>query len=141
MIRFFRTTQQSVIAVQSVIAPDAETIDKLIWLLGDASPIDKENVEAWFSGPRKEMITPWSTNAVEITQNMGIVGVQRMEEFFPVKGADAIYDHMLQALYNGLDQQLFTIKHNPEPILEIDDIAAYNEAEGLALNTDEIEYL
>jgi phosphoribosylformylglycinamidine synthase len=27
------------------------------------------------------MITPWSTNAVEITQNMGIEGIIRIEEF------------------------------------------------------------
>lgn len=141
MIQFFRTTQQSVIAVQSVKTPDNATIEKLVWLLGEATPISEPKLEGWFAGPRKEMITPRSTNAVEITQNMGIDGIIRMEEFFPVQGAQAAYDHMLQALYQGLDQEVFTIYHQPEPVMEVDDIAAYNEKEGLALSADEIEYL
>ena len=64
-----------------------------------------------------------------------------MEEFFLVPGRDASFDPMLQVLYEGLDQELFTIDRAPEPILEISDIAAYNAKEGLALNPDEIEYL
>jgi phosphoribosylformylglycinamidine synthase len=35
----------------------------------------------FFVGPRAAMITPWSTNAVEITQNMGIKDIIRIEEF------------------------------------------------------------
>ena len=35
--------------------------------------------------------------------------------------------------YTKLDQDIFTIHHTPEPIVEIDDIAAYSETEGLAL--------
>src|SRR5204863_8778434 len=41
----------------------------------------------------------------------------------------------------GLDQNLFTIHHLPEPIREIDNIAEYSEKEGLALSGEEIEYL
>ena len=141
MILFFRTTSNSVIAVQSSRAIDAPTIEKLVWLLGDAVPVENSSVEGWFAGPRKEMITPWSTNAVEITQNMGIQGIFRMEEFFPASGPDASFDHMLQKLYHGLDQQVFNIYHDPEPVIEITDIAAFNEKEGLALTDDEIDYL
>ena len=141
MILFFRTPQQSVIAVQPAQTPSHETIGKLTWLFGGALHISKLSIEGWFTGPRKEMLTPWSTNAVEITQNMGIEGIMRMEEFFPVSGRDAFVDHMLQALYNGLDQDIFDIYHDPEPIMEVNDIAAYNEQEGLALSEDEIDYL
>ncbi len=141
MILFFRTPQQSVIAVQSAHTPSPETINKLIWLFGGATHLPELTLAGWFTGPRKEMLTPWSTNAVEITQNMGIPGLFRIEEFFPVSGKDARYDHMLQALYPGLNQEIFTIYHDPEPIMEIGDIAAYNEQEGLALNVDEIDYL
>lgn len=87
------------------------------------------------------MITPWSTNAVEITQTMGLVGIERMEEFFPVADETVAYDPMLQVLYQSLDQELFTVHHAPQPVLEIDDIAAYSNKEGLALSQEEVEYL
>ena len=93
-----------------------------------------------FVGPRKEMITPWSTNAVEITQNMGISGIIRIEEFID-GNAQSSFDPMLQAFYKGLTQSLFTINHQPDPVLYIDDISAYNKQEGLALSPDEIQYL
>ncbi|MFZ5431981.1 MAG: phosphoribosylformylglycinamidine synthase [Bacteroidota bacterium] len=141
MILFFRTPQPSVIAVQSAQAQSPENIEKLSWLLGNATLLDTPVLEGWFTGPRKEMLTPWSTNAVEITQNMAIPGIIRMEEFFTVSGESASYDHMLQALYHGLEQDIFTILHEPEPIREVYDIAAYNEQEGLALSEDEIDYL
>ena len=63
----------------------ADDISKLTWLFGEAMHINAESVDGFFVGPRKEMITPWSTNAVEITQNMGISGILRIEEFFKVE--------------------------------------------------------
>src|SRR3712207_9488025 len=93
-----------------------------------------------FVGPRREMITPWSTNAVEITQNMSLNGILRIEEYFPVESEDAEHDPMLHRMYKGLDQDIFTINHNPEPIKYVDDLEKYNEEEGLALSEDEIAY-
>jgi len=87
------------------------------------------------------MVTPWSTNAVEITQNMSLKGIQRIEEYFPVASADAEHDVMLQRLYNGLDQTIFNIDIAPAPIRYIDNLEEYNEAEGLALSAEEIVYL
>lgn len=120
-----------------------QTIDiqKLIWLLGDAKPLPEKTLSGYFVGPRKEMITPWSTNAVEITQTMGIQNIIRIEEFAEVQDSSASHDRMLQHLYNGLDQELFSIHHTPEPIIEVDDIAAFSEKEGLALSQEEVEYL
>ncbi len=100
-----------------------------------------EKIEGFFIGPRKEMITPWSTNAVEITQNMGIENISRIEEYFKVENERAKYDPMLQVLYRDLDQTIFSTDQKPEPIRKIDNIAAYNEQEGLALNPEEIQYL
>src|SRR5690606_40357280 len=40
-----------------------------------------------------------------------------------------------------LNQEIFTINIEPESILEIEDIAAYNQQEGLSLSEDEVEYL
>ena len=87
------------------------------------------------------MITPWSTNAVEITQNMSLDGILRIEEYFPVESEQATHDPMLQRMYNGLDQNIFTIDHRPEPIKYVDDLEKYNEEEGLALSEDEMAYL
>ena len=129
------------IALDTPVQPDGITREKLEWLFDRARILDHPRVEGYFVGPRKEMITPWSTNAVEITQNMGIEGIRRIEEFFRVDGEDAPYDPMLQNLYHHLDQQLFSIDREPDPVIQVEDIAAYNREEGLALSPDEIEYL
>ena len=100
-----------------------------------------KSIKGFFVGPRREMITPWSTNAVEITQNMGIEGIRRIEEFHEVASKDAPFDPMLQAMYHNLDQKVFTVNRKPEPVQHIDDIAAYNQKEGLALSDEEIAYL
>jgi len=141
MIQFFKSQNKSIIAVDSINPLDKESTDKLVWLFSGAEFIKQQTIQGWFVGPRIEMLTPWSTNAVEITQNMGITGISRIEEFFNVKNEKADYDPMLQAIYDNLTQKIFKINRKPEPILNIDDIAAYNEKEGLALSEDEIEYL
>jgi len=149
MIVFFKsggslaTGQESarkVFAVQVAQALDAVTTDKLIWLLGEAIKIDDESISGQFIGPRAAMITPWSTNAVEITQNMAIKGVHRIEEYRQVDG-DPAFDPMLSQRYDGLNQHIFDINVSPEPILSIENISAYNQQEGLALNEEEITYL
>lgn len=141
MILFFRTKSNIVYAVGSQHPLQTTDIEKLTWLLGEAQPLEAASVSGQFIGPRKEMITPWSTNAVEITQTMGIAGIFRIEEFEEATGSAPVYDRMLQFLYKGLDQDLFTIVHTPEPILEVGDIAAFSRQEGLALSTEEIDYL
>ncbi|MDR0230963.1 MAG: phosphoribosylformylglycinamidine synthase [Dysgonamonadaceae bacterium] len=141
MILFFKTTTDTIIAVDAIGKLPKEDVKKLVWLFSEAELLKKETVSGWFVGPRREMITPWSTNAVEITQNMGISGIARIEEFFVAPNKYAEHDPMLQRVYNGLDQTIFTVNKKPEPILEIDNIAAYNEQEGLALSKDEIDYL
>ncbi|HKJ43837.1 MAG TPA: phosphoribosylformylglycinamidine synthase [Sunxiuqinia sp.] len=141
MILFFKTLQDSVIAVQTTSRFSEEDIQKLNWLFGNAELLKQDSLTGFFVGPRKEMITPWSTNAVEITQNMGLTGITRIEEYVPVPDRSAGYDPMLKRLYENMGQEIFTINKQPEPILEIEDIAAYNEKEGLALSEDEIGYL
>jgi len=141
MIQFFITPQDTFIALYSIQNLNQEDIEKLIWLFGEAKKLDDEVLTGWFVGPRKEMLTPWSTNAVEITQNMGIQGIERIEEYIQVADQKAGYDPMLKALYHDLDQSIFTINKKPDPILEIADISAYNKQEGLALSQDEIDYL
>lgn len=140
MIFFFESPQKVVYAVQTPQPFAPEDIEKLKWLFGEAQQIEQASLSGNYAGPRKEMITPWSTNAVEITANMGIPGIQRIEEFFPLEDESSI-DSMLQHAYHGLDQDIFDIHLEPASIENITDIAAYNEQEGLALSEEEITYL
>ena len=141
MIRFFQTPQKTVIATEINHGLNEQEIKELNWLYGEATLLDADKLDGFFVGPRREMVTPWSTNAVEITQNMGLQGISRIEEYFPVANKDAEHDEMLQRMYDGLNQDIFTINIQPEPIKYVDNLEEYNEQEGLALSPEEIEYL
>ena len=140
MIQFFHLPAGTVYAVEVDHALTEDERAPLSWLFGQAAAVDSPEIEGRFVGPRREMITPWSTNAVEITQNMGLKGISRIEEYLPATD-QADCDPMLQRLYDRLDQRLFTTARQPEPIVYIDDIADYNRREGLALSDDEVRYL
>ena len=141
MIHFFGNVSKKVFAVQTVEALSTETISKLTWLFGNQPKIEQTNINSVFVGPRAAMITPWSTNAVEITQNMGIIGIIRIEEFKAVDTDFNDFDPMIFEKFDGLNQDSFSIDIQPEPILNIEDIAAYNAQEGLSLSDDEVDYL
>lgn len=164
MIHFFGNPQQTVFAVQTSQKFLPTDIKKLVWLFGNSPHLEASTIDAFFIGPRAAMITPWSTNAVEITQNMGIKGVLRIEEFhafakavseniptnpFPtlenttevITAGTPDYDSMISQEYRGLDQEIFTIDVVPEQIIAVTDIAAYNAQEGLSLNAEEVAYL
>jgi len=141
MILFFKGSNSKFIMVGTSKNPTSEDIQKLIWLFGEAEVVEHQLLSGYFIGPRKEMITPWSTNAVEITQNMGIDGIERIEEFYKVASKDVVYDPMLQAFYNNIDQDIFTIVKDPDPIVYIENINEFNKSEGLALSDDEVKYL
>ncbi|WP_297792067.1 phosphoribosylformylglycinamidine synthase [uncultured Eudoraea sp.] len=141
MIHFFGDPSGKVFAVQSNHELSTNDIEKLSWLFGNQPKINAASIDAFFVGPRAAMITPWSTNATEITQNMGITGIIRIEEFTTVGEDFMEFDPMLSQKYPGLDQDVFNIEVVPHPILEIENISEYNEKEGLALSQDEVEYL
>ncbi|WP_177760849.1 phosphoribosylformylglycinamidine synthase [Flavobacterium sp. I3-2] len=141
MIHFFVNQKGTVYSVQIEKDLTTEDITKLNWLFGNASKIEQTTLEDFYVGPRAAMITPWSTNAVEITQNMGIEGIIRIEEFEKVSSDFIDFDPMISQKFAALTQEMFTIAINVEPILEIEDIEAYNQQEGLALSSEEVEYL
>jgi len=141
MILFFGNKTKTVFAVQSQKQLSTEDISKLNWLFADAHKIEKSVLTDFFVGPRAAMITPWSTNAVEITQNMGISGIIRIEEFEQSSQDLAEFDPMLSQKYTELNQNIFSIDIKPEAILDIEDIGAYNKKEGLSLSQEEVEYL
>lgn len=141
MIHFFGNQSNTLFAVQTQNEISSEDINKLNWLFGNAHKIEKSVLSDFFVGPRAAMITPWSTNAVEITQNMGISGIIRIEEFEKVAADFNDFDPMLSQKYSELNQEIYTINIQPEPILDIEDIDAYNKSEGLALSPEEVDYL
>lgn len=141
MILFFKTPQETIIATEMDHQPSQEETNKLCWLFGGAECIDTQQLDGIYVGPRREMVTPWSTNAVEITENMNLSGITRIEEYFPVSSKEATHDPMLQRMYEGLDQRLFTVNREPEPIRHVENLEQYNEEEGLALSPEEMAYL
>ncbi len=141
MIHFFGDPATKVFALQSKADLSEATVEKLVWLFGNAPKMSVASLDAFFVGPRAAMITPWSTNATEITQNMGITGIFRIEEFQHVSPGFTDFDPMLSQKYKGLGQEVFDVGVSPEPIIKILDIAAYNVEHGLSLSPEEIMYL
>ena len=141
MVVFFKKGIDTFYAIETDHKFSDRETERLTWLLGGAKPLASTRIKGRFVGPRKEMITPWSTNAVEITQNMGLDGILRIEEFKRVDAENPVFDPMLQRCYDGLGARLFSVDRKPEPVKYIDDITEYNKAEGLALSKDEEDYL
>ena len=141
MIHFFGDVKKIVFTVQTSAAISTQNIKKLKWLFGNQPKIKESVLTDFFIGPRATMITPWSTNAVEISQNMGIEGIIRIEEFHYTTEESLDFDPMLFQKYSNLNQDIFTVNIQAEKIIEIDNIAAFNQSEGLALNNEEVFYL
>lgn len=140
MIHFFGNQNSKIYAVQTLKELAQENTQKLNWLFGNQPKLNEASIDYFFIGPRAAMITPWSTNAVEITQNMGIEGIIRIEEFTASNKTEN-FDPMIFQKFEALNQEMFTINSVPEPVLDIEDISAYNKKEGLSLNDEEVEYL
>jgi phosphoribosylformylglycinamidine synthase len=140
MISFFTKDNNHVFAVEFEGILSSEILRKLEWLFSNSSYNPAKIIKSKYVGPRANMITPWSTNAVEITQNMGINGIKRIEEFFSYDD-EYSYDIMTNELYQKLDQNIFSIKIQPEKSIEITNIEEYNKTEGLALSDEEVKYL
>lgn len=142
MIVFFKKGVSTLFAVETNHKFNESECQRLTWLFGGAKCLKATSVKGSFIGPRKEMVTPWSTNAVEITQNMGIHGITRIEQFRRGNAESGGFDKMLERVYaDGLNKNVFNVSRKPDPIVYIEDIAEYNRLEGLALSPDEENYL
>ena len=140
MIHFFGLVQEEIFAVETIQTLSTEAKEKLQWLFGDLPIIPTQNLNGSFYGPRASMITPWSTNAVEITQNMGIEGITRIEKYIPETKTDVV-DYMLVQRFEALNESVFKIDASPESVKPIENIADFNASEGLAMNREEVAYL
>ena len=140
MLLFYGDSAAKVFVVETSSPITSKNINKLKWLFGNSPQIKNPTITGNFVGPRANMISPWSTNAVEITQNMGIKEIVRIEEYLN-KNIVEVIDPMLVIEIGGLNQNLFTVNIKPKKVLQVQDIDSYNQKEGLALNSDEIKYL
>lgn len=141
MLSFFQGKNHQIYALGHQNSFSESDQEKLLWLLDAEKTIPASELKGIYVGPRKEMVSPWSTNAVEITQTMGLEGIFRIEMFEPIDKLTDIIDPMLQAKYQGLNEDIFTIDKQADDIELINDIATYNEKEGLALSPEEVQYL
>ena len=140
MILFARSNANQFFAIESTTTIHPEVHEKLEWLL-NATILPETTLTGLFVGPRKEMLTPWCTNAIEIMENMGIDTINRIEELTLVNDALVPRDKMLQVIFENPGQDIFFIAATPTPIIEVEDIASFNQKEGLALSDEEINYL
>ena len=98
MILFFGDSKSKVFAVEASVKLSAKNLKKISWALN--SPIiNKEIIEEKFIGPKSSMVSPWSTNAVEITKNMGVESLVRIEEFNNVI-INKSFDRMIHQKYD-----------------------------------------
>jgi phosphoribosylformylglycinamidine synthase len=126
--------------VESSEALSAEALKRLGWLLGAEIATGAE-AAAEYIGPRKEMVSPWSTNATDICRNVGIRGIRRIE-FFRPGGKDAgEFDPMLEERYRGLREDSLRVDGSPAAAFAVENIEAFDAREGLALSGDEIAFL
>ena len=141
MISFFEAKDQSIFAVQSKKSLSENEIKKLEWLFGDATLLTNSELNKDLIGPRAAMVSPWSTNAVEICQNMGLQSILRIEKYKPANDDSIDFDPMLNEKFKSLKQDIFSVNATPDKIKYIQNIEKYNQDEGLALSRDEIVYL
>jgi phosphoribosylformylglycinamidine synthase len=142
-VYFFKSTANHLVfAIQSANVLVSADLKKLRWMFStfDAHYHSTNSINGNFIGPRRGLVTPWSTSSVGITQNMGISGITRIEEFVQIQGY-VIFDPMLKSAYKNLNQNVFVVDKKPEDTILVDDISAYNNKEGLALSMDEVVYL
>ena len=138
MISFFKKSSNYFFAVKHSKKLDINDVKTLIWLFGNASYTNLSTLKGNYIGPVKEMTTPWSTNAVEITKNVGINYIERIEILEKNKNS---FDPMIESKYINPGQNIFKITKTGEKVLFVDNLFQYNKDEGLALSNDEIDYL
>jgi phosphoribosylformylglycinamidine synthase len=139
MILFFGDPKLKVFAVKVSVELSFEDIKKLSWVL-ESDFIELNEISEKFIGPKSSMITPWSTNAVEITRNMGVKNIDRIEVFINHKISEK-FDKMINQEYQNLNQHIFDNNSVPDRIHLIQNISEYNDEQGLALDDFEISYL
>lgn len=135
---FTRSEEAFIITAQKPLTSSDE--ERIAWFLQGAAPV--ATLPGRYVGPRKEMVSPWSTNAADVLKNMGIEGIIRVERFEEVNEEGSLtFDPMLQSVYHGLSPSSLSVTGEPAPTFPVANIREFNQKEGLALSEDEITFL
>ncbi|RIL08508.1 MAG: phosphoribosylformylglycinamidine synthase, partial [Proteobacteria bacterium] len=141
MHAYFFSCENLVYLVEANHPIDSESLAKISWLT-QAPYFQGSMVSGAFLGPRREMITPWSSNACDILSNMGISGVLRMEYFERISDPNhSKHDPMLQAVYNDLDNSTLHVDGAAQASFEVENLREFNREAALALSDEEISFL
>jgi len=142
----FFTNSSAIFIVESTSSLSPVEKQVVEWML-QATSSESSSFPGEYLGPRREMVTPWSTNAVEIAGNLGVDSINRIERFEQVldgkllSGGDFEFDPMTQGTFSSLNEKSLVVDGEPEPLTLVDDIAAYNTEHGLALSEEEVKFL
>ncbi|MBX3617439.1 phosphoribosylformylglycinamidine synthase [Nitrosomonas sp.] len=134
-------------------------------LLNHQQPLNHSlrNDEFWLVIPRPGTISPWSSKATDIAHHCGLTAVERIERGIayyiqstsPLSTTDKarlkplLYDRMTEAVFASMGDAARLFQHFPSKPLNtidiigggIDALQQANQAMGLALSADEIDYL
>ena len=105
--------------------------------------------------PRLGTISPWSSKATDIVKLCGIDGVERVERGTRWwissrlnQHIELIHDRMTESVIRETDIADLGLQGNPRPLIEVElgnepskSLADYSRVNGLALSSEEIEYL
>ena len=145
----FLTSESSVYLVLCTKCLSGEDLGKLSWLLR-AEPYGGESLDGEgkeegkgeeFLGPRVSLVSPWSTNAVEICQNVGISSVCRIERFRRVEKGFCDFDPMLETIFGGLRHGMLEKELVREEGFAVESIRDFNREQALSLSEGEIAFL
>ncbi len=141
MILFFGARGKDYFVVETGKKLGQKDLQKLEWLF-ETQQNETETIEGIFVGPRIETVSPWSTNVVEVINNMNLSDIKRVEKYTKIDSKNhSRHDPMTECVIENLTQNIFVLEIQKEPILSIDNIADYRKKEGLALTDDEVDYL
>src|SRR6266567_3154889 len=151
-------------AERSLVPPERATLERIL-TYGPHSAAHAEEGELLLVVPRPGTISPWSSKATDIAHNCSLTTVSRIERGIAYRVAirdgrpladgeravllSNIHDRMTEAVFPSLDDATRLFKHfAPRPLqtIELDKggraaIGRANAALGLALSSDEIDYL
>jgi phosphoribosylformylglycinamidine synthase len=139
-------------------ALDEAALDVLKNLLSYGPALQSASVDGQqvYVLPRPGTISPWASKATDIAHNCGLEQIRRIERgiLYRIDSVDELplellHDRMIEAVFTRIDDCAVLFEtHAPREFVEIDALAggqaALQQANvelGLALSTDEIDYL
>ncbi len=153
---FTRFAVTFVYALETEVAPGAESLARAATLLDASATPGITNAANFFVAPRKGTISPWSSKATDIFAHCGLANITRVERAVAFDIAPALTREQLGVLHDRMTEGVYTreemanlFEHLPPargrtfdvPRLGRAAIVEANETMGLALSDEEIDYL